>query len=345
MGAPGPGPEAVAALRERLAELVDGVNAKFRVDERFECGPFPCELHEMVCDLQRRFGRALAGIYEFGLLDRLEAEFLEMVRPVMNRGAMPEFPSTVLDAWLMVLRTGLPSGFQDELARPLSALRSELPGRWENDEPPPLDGDTGRLFELASERRRRTAADFLVEKVKGADPGQVLGSLIVPVLARVGELWAQNRMSAAEEHGATEVCRYAMLRALDSIEPSSPGRGRALVACAPGEEHEMGAEMVAGLLELDGWEVFFVGRSAPEGEIVSAARRFGSKLALLSSATMATLPGLRDLARALRGAVPGVKLVAGGDAAVLARDRLAGDFDRVVVSALEGRAAAAELAG
>ncbi|MBN2538317.1 cobalamin B12-binding domain-containing protein [candidate division WOR-3 bacterium] len=339
-----PGVESVAALRKQLPELVERVNEKFRVDERFECGPIPCELAVTVEDLQYRFGRTLLAGYEFGLPDWLAPEFVGLVGPVMARGARAEFPRAMLDAWLVALRTTLPSATGDELALPLAELRAGLPGQWPADEPASLAGDAGEFFRLIRERRRREAAAFLARRAGGGDPSSLFDELVVPALARVGELWARNRLSAAEEHGATEVCRYAVLRVLDSVEPGPRTGVRALVACAPGEEHELGAEMVAGLVELAGGEVFFIGRSAPEAEIVAAARRFEPAVALLSSTTVATLPGLRDLARALRAALPDLRLVAGGSAAVLARARLAADCDRVVRTAAEGQTAVLELA-
>ncbi|MFO7638997.1 MAG: cobalamin-dependent protein [bacterium] len=339
-----PGPAAVRAYGARLEALIAQVHAKFEVDERFECGSFPCELAGMVRDLQVRFGRLLLGAYEFGLTDRLAREFSELVRPVLSRGATPAFPVAVLDAWLVAMRTGLGEEEQRELAAPLERLRAGQPDEHEESPGPEPTGPAREFLDLLLRGERRQAAEYTLHRAGAAGgPEQVLDELILPALTRVGELWAFNRLSVAEEHRATAICRYVIYRVFDAA-PRAPRIGRrALVACAPGEEHELGAELTAGMLERSGWEVFLVGRSAPPDEVAATATRFRPDVTLLGSSLLASLPGLRELAGRLRPA--GGKLVAGGRAAVAARERLAGSFDAVVRTAAEGRAAAERLAG
>lgn len=340
-----PGARAVELLRNRLAELANQVNEKFRVDEQFECGTFPCELGPLVRDLNLRFGRTLVGLYGFGLVDRLDEEFTVLVSPVLARGAGDGFPGAVLDAWLMALRTALESRAQEELAAPLARLRANLrssrPG-----EPGPLAGPVKEFLDLILARQRRHAVEVALERFRHQGPVErVFDETVLPALARVGELWQMNRVSAADEHAASEICRYVVLRLLDSVEPRTPNGRRALVACAPGEEHELGAEVVAGLLELHGWEAFFVGRSAPQDEILKSAEASRPCAVLLSATMVASLPALRELALALRTRLPEAKLVAGGRSAVLAADALAGVVDAVAASAAEGCDAATRLAG
>jgi methanogenic corrinoid protein MtbC1 len=127
----------------------------------------------------------------------------------------------------------------------------------------------------------------------------------------------------ADEHAATEICRYVLYRLFDSVEPA-PGNGReALVACVPGEEHELGAELAAEYLRLKGWGVFAVGRSAPEEDIVAAVSSSQPDVAFFSVTMIANLPAAGRLLEAALAARPGLGIVLGGRAAELASSRLA----------------------
>jgi MerR family transcriptional regulator, light-induced transcriptional regulator len=324
-----PRAEAVAALQALLAEITGQVIAKFRIDGRFECGPFPCELAVMVDDLQERFGRTLVGVYELGMPGLVEAEFPGLVLPLMHRGAGSAFPAAMLDAWLVALRTTVDRRWQAELAAPVARLRQGLlQVQWASAPETAGAGPVAEFATLLLARQRRSAAEVALDHSRRAGaPERTFEELIGPALGRVGEMWERNRASVADEHAATEICRYITLRVLDAIPPVRPNGRRALVTCAPGEEHELGAEMLAGCLELRGWEVSFLGHSAPVSDVIASALEWRPQAALLSATMVSSLPGLHKLALELRRALPGVRVVAGGRAALLARGPLAGVVD------------------
>ena len=99
-------------------------------------------------------------------------------------------------------------------------------------------------------------------------------------------------------------------------------RGVAVLACAPGERHELGLMMAAIALRRDGWKVVYLGADTPLADAVALARRLPARLVGLSVA-------LREHAQALqKTAFPdGIALVVGGSgsSAALAR-RLGGTW-------------------
>ena len=78
-----------------------------------------------------------------------------------------------------------------------------------------------------------------------------------PALIEVGSLWEPGQISVAQEHLATATVRSAMQRLLS--DPRGGVRGTAVLACAPGEHHEIGLLMLAVLLRADGWQVAYLG--------------------------------------------------------------------------------------
>jgi methanogenic corrinoid protein MtbC1 len=124
---------------------------------------------------------------------------------------------------------------------------------------------------------------------------EVLG----PALAEIGELWAAGELSVAQEHLASGAVRAALLHRLADRRGSV--RGTAVLACAPGERHEIGLLMLAVLLRADGWQVAYLGPDTPVEDAVGLARALGAA-AILFSATR------DEPAAALAAALPGARV-------------------------------------
>ena len=110
-----------------------------------------------------------------------------------------------------------------------------------------------------------------------------LTDVLAPALAAVGESWEAGEISVAQEHLASGVVRAHLERLL--ADSRAAIRGTAVLACAPGERHELGLLMLAVLLRADGWQVAYLGADTPVGDAVALAEESGARL-LCFSATM-----------------------------------------------------------
>jgi excisionase family DNA binding protein len=98
-----------------------------------------------------------------------------------------------------------------------------------------LRGDAARLFDLC---QRKLEGGLPLERLLD----EVLGS----ALSEVGERWACESLSVAEEHIATTAVGDVLAR-LAPVESQRPTRGLAICACAEGERHDIATRM-AGLV-------------------------------------------------------------------------------------------------
>jgi methanogenic corrinoid protein MtbC1 len=55
-----------------------------------------------------------------------------------------------------------------------------------------------------------------------------------------------------------------------------------VLACAPGEQHELGLLMLACLLRADGWDVVYLGQSTPVADAIQIARTRGARVVAFS---------------------------------------------------------------
>jgi len=111
---------------------------------------------------------------------------------------------------------------------------------------------------LGGDRRR---CQEMVEKE--LDGGMGLKSLYLDLfqksLYEVGERWEKGELSVATEHMATAIVNYLMTLTYEKLLVVRPRRGKAVVACTKGENHFLGARMVADFLESKGFETHFLG--------------------------------------------------------------------------------------
>lgn len=175
----------------------------------------------------------------------------------------------------------------------------------------------------------------------GLDAESVLLDVIAPVQGRVGEEWAANRITVAQEHAATAISERAM--AVLARHPSAhtaPTRGRITVACVDGEWHALPARLLAEVLRLRGWHVDYLGAQVPTPHLISHLHRTGPDVVALSSSIPTRLPTAHATITACQAA--GVPVLVGG--AAFGPD---GQYARLLGAdawAPDARAAADELA-
>lgn len=146
---------------------------------------------------------------------------------------------------------------------------------------------------------------------------------LTPSLHEVGRLWESGRISTAIEHLATSIVSRVMATLYTHIAPSKgKSRGKAIISCAPNEFHEVGARMLADLLEIDGWNVRYLGANTPSRDIVSLVEADCADLLAISVCMPYGLDVARDLIRDVRSrpGLGGTRILVGGQAFMLVED-------------------------
>ncbi|MFI7553408.1 B12-binding domain-containing protein [Micromonospora sediminimaris] len=123
----------------------------------------------------------------------------------------------------------------------------------------------------------------------GVAAERVLLDLVAPAQAEVGERWARNEWSVAQEHAATHISDR-VVAAVAAYADVRPTRARIVVACMDGEWHALPARLVAEVLRLRGWQVTFLGASVPAAHLVSYLHRHDAYAVALASALPMRLP-------------------------------------------------------
>ncbi|MBW3593323.1 MAG: MerR family transcriptional regulator [Actinobacteria bacterium] len=222
------------------------------------------------------------------------------------------------------LKARLAEGYRIGEAAALLGVPDELPGN----DPAAL---RAALADAATDGARRGFGALLDECFALYAAEAAVDQVVAPTLRAIGERWEAGELSIAEEHRASALVRRK-LHAL--IEPHPAGRGaKALLACAPGERHEIGLLCAGLVLQRNGWDIVYLGPDTPTAQALELAAELGCGLVALS-ATMPEHAALADTELAeIEGDFPGITVLRGGAA-------YGGDAASVAVAGLHAAAAA-----
>jgi DNA-binding transcriptional MerR regulator len=109
----------------------------------------------------------------------------------------------------------------------------------------------------------------------------VLQDVVIPYLHRLGERWEVGEISVAQEHFASNLLRGRLLGLAQGWgQGQGPG---AILACLPGEHHELGLLAFGVALRRRGWRIIYLGTDSPIGAVADIARSLLPTLVVLLS--------------------------------------------------------------
>lgn len=149
--------------------------------------------------------------------------------------------------------------------------------------------------------RRKTALDIIMDAYRGGYPiPGIYMDIFQEALYEIGQLWENNRISVADEHMGTAITQYVMSNLYQHLEMSDERRGRFVMTGVQDELHQVGANMVADILESDGWDTVFLGTNVPEEGVLQSLRQHKADLFGISSTMLFNIPKVIQLVEAVR---------------------------------------------
>jgi MerR family transcriptional regulator, light-induced transcriptional regulator len=135
----------------------------------------------------------------------------------------------------------------------------------------------------------------------------LLTEVVLPYLHDLGARWERGEASVAQEHFASGLLRG---RLLGMARGWGLGLGPlAILACLPGEQHELGLIAFGLALRERGWRILYLGADAPLETVTEITSSGDPSLVVLSAVSVdlvdRCLPALRELARHRRVAIAG----------------------------------------
>jgi DNA-binding transcriptional MerR regulator len=200
---------------------------------------------------------------------------------------------------------------------------------------PPIEAEAERLRE-ALDRFDAEEAHATLDRLFGTFVIEtVLSEVVMPYLRELGERWEAGTATIAQEHFASNLLRGRLAGLARGWERGTGPLG--LLACAPGEHHDLPLLVFGLALRARGWRIAYLGPDTPGESVADAAAALDPALVLVNATVrsrfrgaetkLAAIGRTRKLAIAGAGASASIAESVGGeyvtDDPVAAAERLA----------------------
>lgn len=137
------------------------------------------------------------------------------------------------------------------------------------------------LLHAASDLDSDRIRELLEDAVARHDIDTVVVDMLVPALHRVGHLWEQGHLSVMAEHTLSSVTRSVIA----DVGRKRPTQDQPVIvlACPPGELHDLPTHLFAAMLRARGWRTIVLGSSVPWAAIVRAVRAHRARACVIAS--------------------------------------------------------------
>ena len=259
-------------------------------------------------------GEALAS----GSPELLEADIEWLTTSYAARKIGADYPRRMLQALREELSENLPSEAAETADRYLeSALGSiddapsELPSALPDDAP---SVDLARKYLLAVLEGHAGRADELILAAleRGVTVPELHHHVLMPVQVEMGRMWQAGDVDIAEEHLGSQIVEGSLALLRSRMGRAEPNGRTVLVAAVHGNQHDIGARIVADHFEMAGWRSLFLGANTPPEDLAAAAGHHQADLVALSAGLGLQVRATAEAVTAVRQVRPGLPILVGG---------------------------------
>lgn len=144
-----------------------------------------------------------------------------------------------------------------------------------------LEDGAGRLLAAIERYDEAEAHAVLDANLAACGLELVLRDVIFPTLTQVGLRWEQGTLEIGHEHFASHLIRGRLLSLARHWNRGAGPLG--LLACGPGEKHDISLIAFGLLLSSHGWRILFLGAETPIANIIQTAQTTRPELTVLAS--------------------------------------------------------------
>ena len=163
--------------------------------------------------------------------------------------------------------------------------------------------------------RKGVATDVAKALEAGVKPEEILNGAMIPAMAEVGRLYEQGEfyipemlVSARSMSAGMEILRPLLKQG--DLKPL----GKVVIGTAQGDLHDIGKNLVAMMLEGNGFEVTDLGNDVSPEKFIEAVKASGAQIVAISALVTTTMAAMGRTVEAFKaaGLRDQVKVIVGG---------------------------------
>jgi MerR family transcriptional regulator, light-induced transcriptional regulator len=167
---------------------------------------------------------------------------------------------------------------------------------------PVLERTAGELRAALDALDEDAAQSALDRLLSGFSTETVLREVVLTYLRELGDRWERGDASIAQEHFASQILRGRLLGLARGWDRG--GGPRALLACMPGELHDLGLITFGLGLRDRGWRITFLGPDVPLDTLADTVAALQPGAVVLSATTAERFASAREALRRLARSAP-----------------------------------------
>ena len=137
---------------------------------------------------------------------------------------------------------------------------------------------------------------------EGQNALDIVEQALVPILKDVGDRFSRMELFLPELIRAAEVVKAVQPILQEKLKTGEGGtRGRIVLGTVYGDVHDIGKNIVAAMLEANGFEVHDIGVDVSSVDFVNRARDLDADIVAISSLMTTSIPYVKDVVDLIRG--------------------------------------------
>ncbi|MDH3312285.1 MAG: cobalamin-dependent protein [Nitrosopumilus sp.] len=125
-----------------------------------------------------------------------------------------------------------------------------------------------QLYKKLTDGNIQECVKIFEEYVKIFNTSDFFDKILKPVMYQIGEDWANNKISIATEHVASNIALTLVKIIMDKVS-GSRNKEKILICVPLGEEHHLGCDVLETYLSIKGYKVYNIGTSIPTESILT----------------------------------------------------------------------------
>ena len=226
----------------------------------------------------------------------------ELLRPERSPGGFRLYDREDQER-VRAMKALIDSGVSAAEAARLAVSQTETDGPAPDAQPDPGVLDHASRLRAAVERFDETDANAVLDDaLTRFTATAVADRVVLPAMREIGRRWESGEISVAQEHFATSILRGRMLAL--GRNWGAGGGPLVLLACPPGERHDLGLIAFGLVMRESGWRITFLGPDTPIETIVDTASRLHPAAVVLAAVSAQPFEAVADRIAELAREVP-----------------------------------------
>jgi len=319
--------QAADEYEEALNSLISAVDKRMslRLEEENLISSNPLSV---MYDNHENHGRLLVNVLKFNDGTLLENILPWVVNNYTAKGFSPKYFVEVLDQWKKAIAQHLSPQASEEIIPVYEWMEKAVGELFEQLEAGTLElpdaaltiklsksGEIREFVDLLISGRHQEAHAYIADRARDkASLMHMYADLIRPAMYEVGRLWETNKITVAHEHLATSIIMRLITYFYMDVVSTDQTKGTVIVTSSANEYHEIGARIVADFLEMDGWDVTYLGANTPVADLLEMLKSVKPDILCISITMAFNFTKIRELIQRIRDNpdCAGIKIMVGG---------------------------------